>query len=520
MPDLSQPQSQTDPDRADTGPGRAPEGPDRERSLTAKVCTIRDVLEDARLAIPAYQRPYRWDARNALQLVEDVERFRSENPYRIGTFIVHDNADRDSLDLVDGQQRYLTSFLVVHALSTFADRDGSPQSDLHALVERASIPKRHDGQTDDRLRVNASALSRLFATWTVDRREKFTDFFLTRCHIVQVTVHELDGAFQMFDSQNTRGRPLFPTDLLKAYHLREMARDEADRSTILRVVRDWEQIEPRQLDHVISKVVYPIRRWTRQESLPTQGLTNQDVDEFKGIRSSALHEPQARWSHPLLMAHAFVEAYRRDNETLIHHRVLPELEFPFQLTQPVLDGEMFFRMVLHYVALTERLGGSVPEPSGEVEDTRAVHPDLAERIGAFDAATRGTGDRYVRHLFDCLLLAYADRFGETELDRASELLAGWALALRLALSRVQLPSVNSYALGQHNLHNRAHGDPHRNLFVEIASARDARGLLNRIVPPRVPDESGSGRFRQFKALLPATEPSATSQTDPEGRADA
>ena len=36
-----------------------------------------------------------------------------------------------------------------------------------------------------------------------------------------LTLKNPDEAFQMFDSQNTRGRALYPTDLLKAFHIRE-----------------------------------------------------------------------------------------------------------------------------------------------------------------------------------------------------------------------------------------------------------------------------------------------------------
>ncbi|RKW99274.1 hypothetical protein D9C01_13160 [Corynebacterium diphtheriae] len=44
-------------------------------------------------------------------------------------------------------------------------------------------------------------------------------YFLDHCTLVRLVVNDLDAAFQMFDSQNTRGRALLPTDLLKAYHL-------------------------------------------------------------------------------------------------------------------------------------------------------------------------------------------------------------------------------------------------------------------------------------------------------------
>jgi hypothetical protein len=41
---------------------------------------------------------------------------------------------------------------------------------------------------------------------------------------VIINVDKVEEAFQLFDSQNTRGKELDPHDLLKAYHLREMKR--------------------------------------------------------------------------------------------------------------------------------------------------------------------------------------------------------------------------------------------------------------------------------------------------------
>jgi len=40
-------------------------------------------------------------------------------------------------------------------------------------------------------------------------------FLLEKCEVVILTLHNPEEAFQMFDSQNTRGRALYPTDLLK-----------------------------------------------------------------------------------------------------------------------------------------------------------------------------------------------------------------------------------------------------------------------------------------------------------------
>ncbi|MBR0401332.1 MAG: DUF262 domain-containing protein, partial [Lachnospiraceae bacterium] len=47
--------------------------------------------EHIRLIIPEYQRPYKWTAKNANQLLDDIEEAKNTNKevYRVGTLILH-----------------------------------------------------------------------------------------------------------------------------------------------------------------------------------------------------------------------------------------------------------------------------------------------------------------------------------------------------------------------------------------------------------------------------------------------
>lgn len=72
------------------------------------------------LNIPDYQRPYTWKAKNVIQLLDDVVRFSKYPEYRIGTIILHDNGN--TLDIVDGQQRIITSLLIARYLTKTARR--------------------------------------------------------------------------------------------------------------------------------------------------------------------------------------------------------------------------------------------------------------------------------------------------------------------------------------------------------------------------------------------------------------
>lgn len=74
--------------------------------------------ESVALHIPDYQRPYKWTARNAIQLLDDIIDALDSNKekYRLGTLILNRNVKEGGYDIVDGQQRVITLSLLLKAL--------------------------------------------------------------------------------------------------------------------------------------------------------------------------------------------------------------------------------------------------------------------------------------------------------------------------------------------------------------------------------------------------------------------
>ena len=54
-------------------------------------------IENVNLFIPDYQRPYKWTARNAIQLLDDITDAKNLNKeiYRVGTLILHESIEMD-----------------------------------------------------------------------------------------------------------------------------------------------------------------------------------------------------------------------------------------------------------------------------------------------------------------------------------------------------------------------------------------------------------------------------------------
>jgi hypothetical protein len=287
------------------------------------------------------------------------------------------------------------------------------------------------------------------------------DFFLKKCEVVTVTLTDVSEAFQFFDSQNSRGRDLNPHDLLKAYHLREFSAGDEDR--MVTAVADWESKESQQLIALFGEYLYRIRRWSKGAS--ARGFTKTDVDLFKGLNlDKSTQYPHAR---QLEIAHHYVNHYNAQYERKIdgHH-----IEFPFQVDQTIINGERFFEWVRHY---QEMIGSNNMESlkawltnTGEAFDENTLV--IVKEIDSYNQGAI-TGDKYVKMMFNCLLIYYIDKFGHVEISRAIEKIFIWAYALRLQNNRIAWVGVNNYVL-------------HNNLFLKIREAIHPAEFLNCVLP--------------------------------------
>lgn len=380
-----------------------------------RVVTVGDVLSEHRLSIPRYQRPYSWLPATALQLLDDVEQacHQGAASYVLGSVILHRDADR--LDVVDGQQRLLTLALLTSLLSNPVD---------------APLPQNEPGASP--LVAVHTALARRLQRLPADRFAALTSFVRDRCWLVCVQTADEDEAFRVFDSQNYRGRPLLPHDLLKAYHLREMVGAESEAMQAA-VVEGWERVPDADLDRLFSIYLYRIRRWS--QGLPAPRFTAQDIGLFKGVRSAHDRSPAARY-HLAAQAAVPVLAAWRDVQAPSADDRRDAQRARFQIDAPLTAGRPFFEMVTFLLDELEQLRKDYYET--EWEDFASTTRDFQERSG------RGRF-RYVSELYLATALYYSNRFGRAEADEARERLFSWAYALRVQLTRVQFASVDNLA---------------------------------------------------------------------------
>src|SRR6478735_1125575 len=100
------------------------------------ILSVRGLLERG-LRIPDYQRPYKWTVANVAQLIDDIDTFRRYDRYRIGTVILHAKDGR--LEIVDGQQRFVTFCLIAKILGRAPSLEGRGVPDIDPQIPAVGL---------------------------------------------------------------------------------------------------------------------------------------------------------------------------------------------------------------------------------------------------------------------------------------------------------------------------------------------------------------------------------------------
>ena len=226
-------------------------------------------ISNINLAIPNYQRPYKWTGKNAIQLLDDIIEAKNQNKetYRVGTLILHKNEKESIYNIVDGQQRTITFSLLLKVLG----------ADPIPFLEQPLVDNPYNTRN---IPNNFRTLERRVANMADGReRTDLRDYVINNCELIVVITEDISDAFQFFDSQNARGKKLYPHDLLKAYHLREM--NDMDIAETEKVVKDWEDLPQKSLSLLFSDYLYRIKEWTKGNK--AWELSEHNINKFKGI---------------------------------------------------------------------------------------------------------------------------------------------------------------------------------------------------------------------------------------------
>ena len=370
--------------------------------------SINKLLE-MKLNIPDYQRPYKWDIQNINDLLSDITnaisdaRNKTDFKYRIGTIILHKTKE-DEYDIVDGQQRIISLALLKLCIEPGFD-SSILETEFSNKVSQFNIHR------------NYGFIREWFSMKSDETKNEFINAFDKILEVVVISVDKVTEAFQLFDSQNTRGKALDPHDLLKAYHLREMKEYPYE---MQHAVTKWEAKDTKQIRELFDLYLFPIWNWSR--GIKSRPFTSKEIDIYKGISENSPYTYAKRVS-----------------------RAMPY----FQITEPFIAGNDFFEMVEHYMNLLRDIKLEICNnqcfKAIKLVICNGKDVETPEEMDKVKYSSAGFG--YTKNLFYCALLCYYDKFHNFD-EMVVKKLFSWAFMLRVDMKNLGFNSINKYAIGE------------------------------------------------------------------------
>ena len=224
----------------------------RNTSLDAYKTTLTKMLKaDIQFQVPIYQRTYDWTEENIRQLFYDIVsagRDRKQRYHFIGAItcvpLRAEIGEVDRYQVIDGQQRITSLMLLLRALRDTLEGSEVTGGRINQLLFNTN--ERNDGSNyykavllddDDRTfreimkdgtasrPSNLAANFRAFAVWLKGQDADSVWYGIQSLNAVMITIDEKDDAQAIFESMNSTGLNLSPTDMIQNYML--MAKDPA-----------------------------------------------------------------------------------------------------------------------------------------------------------------------------------------------------------------------------------------------------------------------------------------------------
>jgi hypothetical protein len=216
--------------------------------------------DDFFFTIPRYQRPYSWTTEQSEELYQDLTRAVHDfngpveglAPYFLGSILLIKGNNSHS-EIIDGQQRLTTLTMLLSAIRSLMKSDfaegltgflcekgniitGTPKryrlrlrdldeeffrtkiQDENGIEKLKSLSEESLSESQKNIRDNTLGFLRELEKLSQSQLETFTQFIVTRCHLIIVTVSapDLDSVYRIFSVLNSRGLNLSYSDILKS----------------------------------------------------------------------------------------------------------------------------------------------------------------------------------------------------------------------------------------------------------------------------------------------------------------
>lgn len=412
---------------------------DTQQPVNCNETNLLDVLE-LNLKLPEYQRPYKWEEKNVNELfidlnsvIEKINQYK-EYKYRLGSVILfqtnNPETNNPEYEIVDGQQRLTTLMLIIGCLNQlgceiYNNQEQEKRIDLNKIEKFVEDSFKKGEVNQKHLSENYKLIESKIKSESKGYPEKLIKFLKKNITFVQFIITGDEAiAFQLFDSQNSRGKELYPHDLLKAYHLRQIRLESYNKNYANSFVEEeldpekfyaerWDELSSKDelsLSEFFNGYLFKLTRIVRGESANLV-FKKEHIDYFKGIAPNATYR----------------FAQREFKASPI-----------FQIGIPCIAGSDFFDMVFHYHRELQEIINAF-----EKEDDKNNTPikEIVKKYKYYGPFS------YTRNLFFATLLLYYDRFSQIN-ERAIETIFAWSV-----YPRIYYDSLHFSAIDKHARHN-------------------------------------------------------------------
>ena len=247
-----------------------PKDLDTYEKVLLEPITVREISQ-LNYFIPDYQRGYRWTKTQVEQLLEDIYNFVSKSNdggestwYCLQPLVVKEltvfpdefegNQDMKWMEVIDGQQRLTSLFLIVHYINEMfrgQKKDAEPrllyQTRKNSTKFLTDISSRQKTEKSNIDYFHISSAYETIHNWFEDNNvnsDKFISKFYDSTKVIWYQTFELDS-IEIFTRINTGKIQLTNAELVKALFLNSsnFENDETIYHKQLQIALDWENIE-------------------------------------------------------------------------------------------------------------------------------------------------------------------------------------------------------------------------------------------------------------------------------------
>ncbi len=195
--------------------------------------------------VPVYQRNYAWEEDEITALIKDVydSLHKDENaPYYIGTLVTYEREDGECEEVVDGQQRLTTIYLILKVLGFKDIRNKltySARKVSASTIEKLNHYPDLGEDVDNEIRNGYKYVEKnINSVLDKSELEKFKEYFLTKVHIIHYRVPKDVDLNHYFEVMNSRGEQLEKHEIVKSILMNpHYLKEQKERATFSHI---WE----------------------------------------------------------------------------------------------------------------------------------------------------------------------------------------------------------------------------------------------------------------------------------------